>query len=243
VHVLAFKIMEINKLLITFVIAKSRMNKSGYCPLRCRITYKGEIYEFSTGEFVKPDCWYSKLQVAKPLVQENVKINTSLSQIKSKINQVYLLLVHSTQDFFLDDIVNQLKPQPKSEEKLIIGFFDEYVSELRMRIGYDYKLATIWKYEQSRNLLSDYLRSIRKKDYPIKEINLNFINKYELFLKVNKKLAVATVYKTLQRLKKVTTVALQRDFISKDPFIGYKFTRPKTEIQYVRCQKNWDTSF
>lgn len=229
--------METNKLLITFVIAKSRMNKSGYCPLRCRITFKGKKHEFSTGEFVKPECWYSKLQSAKPYVQENDKINTALSQIKSKINQVYLLLVHNNRDFVLDDIVNLLKPQPKTEEKFIISFFDEYILELRQRIGYDYKLATIWKYEQSRNLLADYLRFIRKKDFPIKEINISFINKYELFLKVDKKLAVATVYKTLQRLKRVTTVALEREFIAKDPFIAYKFTRPKTEIQYLSVQE------
>lgn len=80
--------METNKLLITFVIAKSRINKSGYCPLRCRITYKSKKHEFSTGEFIKPECWYSKLQLAKPPIQENDKVNTALSQIKSKINQV-----------------------------------------------------------------------------------------------------------------------------------------------------------
>lgn len=232
-HVFVLKIMETNKLLITFVIAKSRMNKSGYCPLRCRITYKGEKYEFSTGEFVKPDCWNSKHQTAKPLVQENQKINTALSLIKNKINQAYLLLVHSNVDFSLDEIVTYLKPQPKVEEKQIISFFDEYIIELRKRIGYDYKLPTIWKYEQSRNLLADYLRSIRKKDYPVKDLDLNFITKYELFLKVDKKLAVATVYKTIQRLKKVTTVALQRELINKDPFISYKFTRPKTEVQFL----------
>lgn len=229
--------MENNKLLITFVIARSRMNKSGYCPLRCRITYKGKKHEFSTGEFVKPESWYSKLQIAKPPVQENDRINTSLSQIKNKINQVYLLLVHNNNNFTLDDIVNLLKPQPKTEEKYIIGFFDEYILELRKRIGYDYKLATIWKYEQSRNLLEEYLRTTRKKDFPIKEVNLSFINRYELFLKVDKKLAVATVYKTLQRLKRVTTVALERGFITKDPFIAYKFTRPKTEIQYLSVQE------
>lgn len=229
--------MENNKLLITFVIARSRMNKSGYCPLRCRITYKGKKHEFSTGEFVKPESWYSKLQIAKPPVQENDRINTSLSQVKNKINQVYLLLVHNNNDFTLDDIVNLLKPQPKTEEKYIIGFFDEYILELRKRIGYDYKLATIWKYEQSRNLLEEYLRTTRKKDFPIKEVNLSFINRYELFLKVDKKLAVATVYKTLQRLKRVTTVALEREFITKDPFIAYKFTRPKTEIQYLSVQE------
>lgn len=225
--------METNKLLITFVIAKSRMNKSGLCPLRCRITYKGKKHEFSTGEFVPPQFWNNKLQSVTHKFQESNKINSALSQVKNKINQVYLLLLHSTDDFHLSDIVNKLRPQPKLEEKYIISFFDDYVLEIRKLIGYDYKLATIWKYEQSRNLLADYLRSIRKKDYPIKDIDLSFITKYELFLKVDKKLAVATVYKTLQRLKKVTTIALQRDYISKDPFIAYKFTRPKTEIQYL----------
>lgn len=233
-HVFSHKTMETNKLLITFIIAKSRINKNGLCPLRCRITYKGEKHEFSTGEFIKPEHWHSKLQTAKPTsVQENQKINTSINLIRNKINQSFLLLSHSNSSFSLNDLTDKLKPQPKEQVKTIISFFDEYIIELRKLIGYDYKLTTIWKYEQSRNLLADYLRSIRKKDYPVKDIDLSFITKYEMYLKADKKLAVATVYKTIQRLKKVTTVALQREYISKDPFICYKFTRPKTEIQFL----------
>ena len=84
--------MNYNKLSILFLLQKARINKQGKCPIRCRITYLEERQEFSTGQFINPTSWYSKLQLAKPPDEENTIINTQLSLIKSKINQAFLYL-------------------------------------------------------------------------------------------------------------------------------------------------------
>jgi integrase/recombinase XerD len=62
------------------------------CPLRCRITFLGERYEFATGMFVKPSHWFGKQQQAKPPDDENAILNNKVSLIKSKINQAFLFL-------------------------------------------------------------------------------------------------------------------------------------------------------
>jgi len=81
-----FKIMKIK---IRFYIDKTKTNKTGNCPINCRITYNKNRKEFSTGIFIKPEYWDSQHQITEP---PNDYINTQLSLINSKINKVFLLL-------------------------------------------------------------------------------------------------------------------------------------------------------
>lgn len=84
--------MNIHKLNILFVIKINKIRKNGTVPLNFRLTYIGKRKQFATGQFIKLECWYSKLQQAKPPNDENTNINTQSSLIKTNINKVFLLL-------------------------------------------------------------------------------------------------------------------------------------------------------
>ena len=84
--------MNTNKIRILFLLDKSKINKQGKCPIKCRITFLGKRKQFATGKFINPKHWYSKLQQAKPPNDENNNINTQLSLIKSKINRTFFML-------------------------------------------------------------------------------------------------------------------------------------------------------
>jgi hypothetical protein len=59
--------MNTNKINILFLIERTKLNKQGQCPLRCRITYLGKRKVFATGHFVFPDQWDSKHQKVYPI--------------------------------------------------------------------------------------------------------------------------------------------------------------------------------
>jgi hypothetical protein len=63
------------KISIRYFIYKTKINKKGRCPIRCRITFCKEIKQFSTGQFIKPLLWKSKQQIAEPPNEENDIIN------------------------------------------------------------------------------------------------------------------------------------------------------------------------
>ena len=83
--------MNKTKINILFLIAKNRMNTSGKCVIKCRITYNKQRHEFSTGLFTNPKNWSSAKQQTFPLNTENTQINTQLSLIKQEINQDFFL--------------------------------------------------------------------------------------------------------------------------------------------------------
>lgn len=93
--------MELTKIL--FLVAKNRINASGLCSVRCRITFYQTRKEFATGLFINPKHWDSKRQLAKPPNEENNFINTERSLIKNKINQAFLCLQVKQEPFDVND--------------------------------------------------------------------------------------------------------------------------------------------
>lgn len=226
--------MNYNKLSILFLLQKARINKQGKCPIRCRITYLEERQEFSTGQFINPTSWYSKLQLAKPPDEENTIINTQLSLIKSKINQAFLYLQVNSSEFTIDDLMSQFKGVPIKKELGIIEVYNFYLVRIKKLIDIEIKLVTFKKYEESLVHLSGFVKwKFNSTDIKLKDIRANFITEYEYYLKVEKSLQLSTLNKAIQRFRKVMTFAISQNYQDKDPFILYKAKRVKKEVVFL----------
>ena len=128
--------MNKTKINILFLIAKNRMNTSGKCAIKCRITYNKQRHEFSTGLFINPKNWSSAKQQAFPLNTENTQINTQLSLIKQEINQAFLFLQVGESTFDVEDIFRQYKGEPSSKQIGIVEFYSNYMERLRKVVIY-----------------------------------------------------------------------------------------------------------
>ncbi|WP_089119004.1 Arm DNA-binding domain-containing protein [Cellulophaga lytica] len=115
--------MNNNRLLILFLLQKVRQNKKGECPIRCRITYTKKRKEFSTGFFINPKEWNSKMQKAQPSNKENDFINTQLSLIKQNINQAFLFLQVNNDVFDVEDILLKYKGKNIKSQKTLLEVF------------------------------------------------------------------------------------------------------------------------
>ncbi len=61
-------------------------------------------------------------------------------------------------------------------------------------------------------------RELNIEDIPLKDINEDFIRKYELYLKTEKSCANNSAIKHLKIFKKIIRIALINDWLQKDPF-------------------------
>lgn len=226
--------MKTHKITILFVISKSRINLKGLVPVICRITYSGKRRQFATGQFIKPECWYSKLQQAKPPNDENTNINTQLSLIKTKINKAFLLLQIKELDFDVDDIYNQFIGKSTTAEKTLLDAFDYHINRMQKLVGIDVKQVSVQKYNQSLVHVKSFLKfKYNKSDYLLKGLKLQFLHDFEHYLKSEKKFLPNTVYKTLQRLRRVVRVSVGAEYLLKDPFILHKANKPKPQVVFL----------
>ncbi|WP_298417814.1 site-specific integrase [uncultured Kordia sp.] len=226
--------MNNNKLSVLFLIDRTKQNKQNKCPIKCRLTFKGKRKQFSTGFFINPKDWKSKLQKGSPPNKNNNYINTQLSLIKQQINQAFLFLQVNNEQFDAEDIYLQLKGITRKKDKTILEVFQAHNDKVEKLIGKEYVLPTLWKYKQAKALLKDFISfHYKKNDFQFKDLEISFIKEYEFYLKTEKKLAQSSTYKAIQRFKRIVKIGLSEGYLDKDPFVMYTCKNPKTQIVYL----------
>jgi integrase len=81
-----------------------------------------------------------------------------------------------------------------------------------------------------------HLKRFLKEKYNVKDIllsqlNLPFIEDFDFYLRVGKKLKPASVNGVIVQLLSAARTALHRNLITHPPFFGYKLTRPEFNIR------------
>ena len=237
--------MNKTKINILFLIAKNRMNTSGKCAIKCRITYNKQRHEFSTGLFINPNSWSSAKQQAVPLNTENTQINTQLSLIKSQINQAFLFLQVQGNNFDVEDVFKKYKGENTQEQIGVVEFYSEYMDKLKKMIGKDFKKSTWGKFNEILPALKDYIYfQYKKRDIKLIDLDYNFIENFDYYMKVEKKNSQITINKKIQRLKKVIKLARKQKLIDFNPFEEHKVKQAKTQILFLTKDeleklKNW----
>jgi len=222
------------KLSILFVLQKVKTNKKGLCPLRCRLTYVKRRKEFSTGMFINPDIWNNAVQKAKPPSTENTILNNKLSLIHQQIDKAFLMLQILPNDFDVDDIYRKYKGEDSKEEISILGAYDLHNEKTKKLIGIDFNKLSWSRYVESRRKVASFIKVFYKKaDVKLKNLDLKFIKDLEYYFKIELHLKHATVYRSIQRVKKIIQFAIAENYLKKDPFHLYKNKKYKTVIVYL----------
>jgi site-specific recombinase XerD len=210
------------------------MNKKGLCPLRCRMTFQKKRRVFSTGLFINPDHWNNGIQIAEPPNPENKIINTQLSLISQKISEAFLILQVQPEDFDVDDIYRKYKGEDVKTEITILGAYDLHNEKMKKLIGVDFNKLSWSRYLESRRKVAEFIKSkYKKSDVKLKQLDLKFIKDLEYYWKTEKKLRQATIYRSMQRVKKIIQFAIDENYLQKNPFSLYKNKKYKGAIVYL----------
>jgi integrase/recombinase XerD len=91
-------------------------------------------------------------------------------------------------------------------------------------------------YLKTRKIFSTGLfitKFYKRKDVRLNDLDLKFIQDLEYFFKTELKLKQATIYRSIQRVKKIIQFAISENYLKKDPFHLYKNKKYKTVIVYL----------
>lgn len=226
--------MHQEKISILFVINQAKTNQKGICPIYCRITINKERKQFSTGNSINPKDWNSKKQLAESKLIDYKVLNGQLSLIKQKINNIYFKLQIENVSFKVDDILDSYFQKPCKKEDSVISYLNKDLEKLKKLIGKDLKQSTWNKFNYAYNDVASFIKfSFKQKDIPLNELNLNFLEEFEYYLKTKKNNKQVTLNKTIQRFRKPIKNAISEGYLDKDPFLMYKASRVKKEIVFL----------
>lgn len=217
------KVMTTENFNILFVQAKNRTNKKNQAPIYCRITLNGNRKQFSTGINLETEFWDSK----KQLVLKNHKTaslyNSLLDNIKSKINNAYGILKLEDNVFTIEEILDKYLGKEVKKKENILSYYKQYLSKIKKLVGLELKESTYNKFVYVGNHLEAFLKwKFKKTDFPMEDLNLQFLDDFEYYLRTEKKQAQITINKTVQRLRTPIKQAISEGYLDRDPFMMHQ---------------------
>ena len=220
---------------ILFFIRESKARKSGKAPIELMITVNGERCPLSTGKQVPIDKWDKTKQQVKGKDEKAQSLNNYLKAIKARLYQKeaelldrgFIITAELLRDAYFDK-VESLK------EKSLFEVFEEHNKEQEKLVGNGVSKATYWISVYTVRLLKKFVQQkYKREDLYLRELNLNFIQSFHTFLRIDKGMAQNSSTKHLKLLKKIVNLAVANSYMATNPFITYKIEREPVEIDFL----------
>ena len=220
---------------ILFFIRESKARKNGNVPIEVMITVNGERNSFSTGKQIAIEKWDKTKQQVKGKDQETQNLNNYLKAIKAKLYQKeaellergFIITAQILYDAYFDK-VESLK------ERSLFEVFEEHNQEQEKLVGNGVSKATYWVSVYTIRLLREFVQQkYKREDLYLRELNLNFIQSFHSFLRIDKGMAQNSSTKHLKLLKKIINLSVANSYMAFNPFSTYKVEREPVDIDFL----------
>jgi len=218
---------------VHFVIRKEKV-KNGKAPVFGRITVNNQRCEVSIKKWVPVKDWDDRKGRIKSLSDEYKNLNSFLEQVRTMLVEHYQDLVVENEEVTPTAIKNRFLGLDDSKYSLL-ELFDYHNSHNDKIL----KWGTLKNYFTTKNYVDMFLKShLNRKDIPLTHLNYRFICDFENFLRNHRPLdhhqpmGNNAVMKHLERLRKLTNLAVRMEWINKNPFAAYRLKFKKV---YREC--------
>ena len=220
---------------ILFFIRDSRVRKDGTTSIEVVLTVNGERCAFSTGKKVKSCNWDKNKQQVKGKDEEAQSLNNYLKAIKAKLYQKEAELLERgfiiTADLLRDAYFDKVE---SIKERSLFEVFEEHNQEQEKLVGNGVSKATHWVSVYTIRLLREFVQQkYKREDLYLRELNLNFIQSFHSFLRIDKGMAQNSSTKHLKLLKKIINLSVANSYMTFNPFSTYKVEREPVEVDFL----------
>jgi len=206
---------------VLFYAKKGSEKPNGNLPLMCRLTVDGEIKQFSCKMDVPLRLWDVKNNRASGKSVEAQRINRAVDKIRVEVNRRYQELMQT------DGYVTAAKLKDaylgiSVKQETLLKLFEQHNAEFAKKVGHSRAKGTFQRYITVCKHLHEFIpHTYKRKDIPLKELNLTFINDFEYFLRTEKKCRTNTVWGYMIVLKHIVAIARNDGRLPFNPFAGY----------------------
>lgn len=222
---------------ILFYLNKSKMKKSGKCPLVSRISVDGENTAFSTGLEILPEHWDAKSGLAIGKSKETDNINRQIESYRNEIANHYKDMVNNNGYVTAEYLKNALRGIG-THRNTLLQECAEYLEECKKSVGINMVHSTYCMYRVAHNHLRDFvLCKYGVKDIPFGQVDYNFVESYDYHLKIDKGMTPRSVEGNVLVFRRVVRRAINKGIIRQDPFFNYVPTRVRPKRRWLSIEE------
>ena len=136
---------------------------------------------------------------------------------------------------------NQIKETftgAKNKHHYLLALMKMHNDNVKQQIGICKSRATYLKYEVTRNHLAAFVaQTFSKEDIALDKIDHRFICDFELYLRTVATCGANTTAKFMQFFKRIVILALNNNYISKNPFIHYQIRLQQVDREFLTMEE------
>lgn len=209
-----------------FYLNTSKPRKDGTCPIVGRITIDAKSVQFSTKINLSPSDWDAKKGRAKKERKELAEINRTLDRLEEQVKGYYYQIVEKEGYVTAERVKNALNGIGTKATNLL-QLFQEHNQEYEKRVGVNRVYSTYYLYLLVYKHLSNFIQShYQVNDVTLISLNHKFINDYDFYLRVERKMTAHTVMNHIIILKKMIRRAINQGTLKRNPFINFVAETP-----------------
>jgi len=222
---------------VFFYMRQGRIS-NGKAPLYVGITVDKQRINMALKHKVAPENWNEAMGMAKPRTDDLKMINTHLEQVRADIVACYHDLIREKKNVTAESV--KARYLGIDESSYTLGMLIDYHNEkLKERLTH----GTMKNYYTTGRYLRKFMQdNYNRDDIPLSELDFKFIMEFEYYLmknpmKSHDPLANNGLMKHMERLKKLSRLAVSLEWLAKDPFEKYKLKLHKTDRSFLNEQE------
>jgi len=216
---------------VAFYLKKNESDGAGRCPVMGRLTIGRSESVFSAKMLAPCSLWTSGR--AKGKSTEAVEINHRLDELRASAISIYREQSAVRERVTAEEVKCLLLGMAFGQETLL-NYFRSYIKHFEQRVGVNRTAKSAHTYHCAREHVERFLSErLRLSDIPFSALDRSFIDKFDLYLRTERKLAPNTIVLYMSRLHTVINKAIAAGIITADPFSGYEPPRSERTRRYL----------
>ena len=216
---------------ILFFVLKTKLLKNGEAPILMRITINGQYEETRIQRSVPLKLWNAAKGRSKGKDRASNELNNYLAELSAraleKHKELILEQALTTPALLLKRIFGK-----DAEMRTLLGTMRQEIIDMEKVVNIDYAPVTINRYKNVLKKLESAI-SYEKEDVTFYELTPEFIKAFDLYLKVEAGLCRNTIVRYMKCFKKITNMALAKEWMRKNPFYSYKMEQDETDPVFL----------
>lgn len=225
--------LENSRLSVVFVVRKLT-SKVDTIKVYARVTVDGKRAEFSLNRELAVSLWDEKRKRGKGHSKYVISLNKYLDQVFTGLHEAHRQLLQEDIDISSKAVKARfLKEDDRGKTLLDLITYHNNTMSTILRPG------TMKNYYSSERCIKKFLTDeLGIEDILLKKLNYGFIVAYEQYVRKYKPATRNNctnngAMKHMERIKKMSRLAVRLEWLDKDPFINYKLKFKKTERQFL----------
>ena len=220
------------ELKVSFYLRHKEIKKDGTVPIMGRISIGKQMAQFSAKLSVPISLWDIKAARALGKSKVATELNRALDKIVVAIHTSYEELIERKGSATPKEVTIAFQGIASGQESLL-GYCDKFHKMMLQRVGINLKAKSCDQYRIAFNYLREFLKAkYNLKDISFGALDYSFIEKFDRYLRIERKFKPNSVVGIIGRVKLMIKRAITDDVIVYDPFISFRSegeeSKPKT---------------